>query len=138
LFSVYLFSVDHGRARIRSNSIPRCATSAFQISSRPRFRSTLAEDLGPRRAARQREDGICRPLARVASQLLVDRGESLHELIAIRTLELLEHGGPQHVRPDLLVEELRDNLTPREQVRLREVRSLEEFQSLEQETCERA
>ena len=64
--------------------------------------------------------------------------ESLHELLAIGTLQLRQHRGPEHVGAHLVVEILRHHLAAGEQVGLREERRLEEFQSLKQKTCQRS
>src|SRR5690606_8512320 len=99
--------------------------------------SLLRTDRRPRSATHQAQNRVGCARTRISSQRLVDRGESLHQLIAIRTFELREHGGTEHVRAHIVVEVLRHDLTSREEIRLSEERSLEEFQALEQKTCQR-
>ena len=68
----------------------------------------------------------------------MDRGESLHELRPVGTSQLLKDRGAKHFGAHLGVEELRHQLAAGQQVGLGEERRLEQFQVLEQETCQDA
>src|SRR5688572_21638526 len=66
------------------------------------------------RPAHQFDYCVRRTRARVTAQRLMDGCESLHELIAIGTLQLRQHGGTEHVGAHLVVEILRHDLAPGE------------------------
>src|SRR5262245_11377212 len=115
---------------------PRPASSTpARKPSRTRLNASCAELIASP-STQQCNYGLRRTRARVTAQRLVDGCESLHELIAIGTLQLRQHGGAEHVGAHLVVEILRDHLTAGEQVRLCEERCLEEFQSLKQKSCQ--
>src|SRR5512138_291184 len=90
----------------------------------------------PPSAVHQLQNRVRCTSTRVSSQRFVNRGESVHQLVSVRTLKLLEHGGTEHLRAYVVVEEFRDHLAASEEIRLSEEWRLEQFQQLEQGSCQ--
>src|SRR5512138_1931012 len=101
-----------------------------------RSRSAVRTVRRPPSAVHQLQNRVRCTSTRVSSQRFVNRGESVHQLVSVRTLKLLEHGGTEHLRAYVVVEEFRDHLAASEEIRLSEEWRLEQFQQLEQGSCQ--
>jgi hypothetical protein len=75
----------------RQRSAPRLIDAGAQTVANQIERQLCRTHRSP--STQQCNDGLRRTRAGVPAQRLVDRGESLHELIAIGTLQLRQHGG---------------------------------------------
>jgi malate dehydrogenase len=81
--------------------------------------------------------GLCEACVGIAPQLQMNGSERAEQFVAIAALQLCNDCRTQHLGPHSVVEILRHDLPSGQQIGLREERRLEQFQVLEQKTCQR-